>query len=203
MGQTRLEIAPEVRHKVGLPSDDRAVTDEKVYRDINAGLRKMAQDYDWPWLVKTTTVSLASGSNEYTVPSDFVKVIYAAIDDIPLANMQPRRLQRYSQMEGYPRAFTWFAGKIRFFPTTTQDQEVFIAYVGAETYLADDTDEVLCPDALIDIVYTYAAIETATRLKDAVLRSTLKEELSEWKRRAADNVKPTHGTYAPNVERWW
>lgn len=203
MGQTRVDIAPWVRHKVGLPSDDRAVTDAKVFMDINAGLREMAQDYDWPWLYDETTISVASGDTTAPLPAGLVRPAWASIDDMPLDYVQYRRLQRYSQMSGFPAFFSTFKGNLILHPTANSDQEVKLVYIRGEQYLNDDSDEVLCPDELIEIVYTYAAIQTATRLKDAVLRQSLRDELTDWKRRAADNAKPAKGTFAPQVGRDW
>lgn len=201
MGQNRTEIAPWVRHKVGLPDNDKAVTDEKVYRDINSALRKMALDFDWPWLVTAETITLTSGDSTNNTPTGYIRTLWASIGDFPLRSVQPRTLQRSSALEGEPRVFSRKNAALVFYPTPNSSVTINHEYIVGETFLADDTDEVLCPDELIDIVYTYAAIEVATRLKDTTLRATLKDELNDWKRRAADVNKNASST--PQIGRVW
>jgi hypothetical protein len=195
MGQNRTEIYPEVLHKLGLPSTDRRVSTDHVYKSINNALRKLSRDFDWPWLVTTETISLNSGDSTYTPPADWARTLWIASEQYgyEIRNAQRRSILRWGTSQGYPKFFSVQGNVIKFAPGVNRDMDLQHAYIAKEGPLDDDSTEVTCPDDMIDIVYLYAAIEEATRLKDATLRSTLVDELKdvrETTKRAARLSRP-------------
>lgn len=198
---TRLEIYPEVLLRLGLPNTDPRVATDKVYPAINQALRKMARDFPWPWLYTSETFTLSSGSTSHTPPDDWSSSAWVSV---PLTGSEIRLVQRramirYGNITRFPEFFSTQGGILTFAPTPQQDVVMEHQYIRKETVLENDTDETLCPDDYIDIVYVYAAIERARALKDSGILASLQQELADAKQQAkasSRNAMPNMGIRA-------
>lgn len=203
----RTELAPLIRDRLGLPSDDNRVNNTTIYNSINAALRRMANDFSWPWLMTTESFTLTSGTSTHAVPADFQRTLWISIpaDNIELRNSQRRSLIRWSSVHSYPRLFSTEGRVLTFAPTPRRDHDIIHAYVHNERQLTDDVLEPYCPDSDIDVIVLYAAIYQATKLKDTTLLSTLKSELQDLKASVEMNTaaRPLLSIRARHSWRLW
>ena len=203
----RTEIAPLVRDRLGLASDDNRVNNTTIYNSINAALRRMANDFDWPWLITSETFTLNSGDSSHTKPADFQRTLWISVpgDNIEIRNTQRRALIRWSSVRGYPRYFSTEGSVITFAPTSNRSLEVLHTYVRNENQLANDTDEPLCPDDSIDVVILYAAIYQAIKMRDTTMAGSLMNELKEIKTNIKEGTaaRPALSIRARHSWGWW
>lgn len=204
----RTEIAPIVRDRLGLPADDNRVNNTTIYLSINAALRRMANDFDWPWLITSETFTLSSGTTDHSVPADFQRTMWIAVPDdgFEITNTQRRALIKYAPARAYPRYFSTEGRVVKFAPTTNRDLVIEHQYVRNENQLNSDSDEPLCPDDAIDVIVLYAAIQQAIKLRDAVLLASLKTELQDVKNSIKEGTaaRPLLSIRVRNpIRMWW
>lgn len=192
-------------HKLGLPADDQMVQPANLYLSINTGLKAMATDYDWPWLMTSEAITTIAGTSVYALPANHVRTLFIA-DNARETNLIARQRQdlvRYASKTGPPIYYTVYGTAVRLAPvpdTVTALDHVFIQF---EPVLVDGDDQPLCPEHFGDLIAVYAAYEECTRLKDFSQRNAFAQDIAAWKQRMKDNVRQEASTLRIRARSDW
>lgn len=196
MATTLGQLKTRVTHKLGETSDDGML--DNLTESINAGLQQMATEYDWPWLVLSTTIPTVVDTTDYSFPSNATRIRELIYRDGPLINVQLAELVRYNQIAGgEPALFYIQNSTIKLAPIPDQVYSIYCEYVVAESVLSSDSDTIRCPDFYSDLVVVYGAIEEAKRRKDTVLTNLLEGSKQQWIQRIRDNIQ--RGKNLPDI----
>lgn len=197
MTTTLAQLRTLTIHKLGLTSGDGRLADIDV--SINSGLRAMATDYDWPWLIRSTTFDTVDGTEAYNTPARWTRTrslsispTTAPVYSVPLLeSVQREKLLEYEGISGLPVAYCEENSQLLLGPIPNQVWTIKHIYVVAENTLTADADTVICPDWYIDIIATYGALEESRRREDSVLTSMLESARGEWLKRLQDQIVRT------------
>lgn len=189
MTTTLADLRATVYHMLGLTTDDGMVTAASVNTSINRGIRQMAVEFNWPWLIDEVTFNTVSGQNAYDPPEGWVKTMWVAVNDQELDTRQRSDLIQYDAENGMPRWVALYRQQLWLAPQPESDQYIIRhSYLRIENTLVEDSDTVLCPDQYSDVIAVYAAIIESRRLLNKVLETDLLETKSEWMKNISKNV---------------
>lgn len=199
------DIRTRVRERLGISTNDTALTDAVLTQLINAANRKLAMMHDWPWLVTvdSTWTATVAGTQAYTPASDWRKTLYIVSDsDQLLQYKQPQDLVRYGANQGYPYFYYTRNGSILLTPTPDAVYTISHVYIAEVAALSLDADrpEIASADAeqwAVDALIEYAALLAAQRLKDTELVMLMERE---WGRTLAflqDEIRKSRGYPTP------
>jgi len=138
---------------------------------INFALNELSLEDRWPWLEKTTTVSLVNGTASYALPTDVrtVTVVFDANANV-YDEASIRDLVTFQQVgddipaqfgEGY--FYSTDGLNIYVSPTPSASGTLTVKYVANETALAGDSDTPLLPAVYHEAVVQLAALKIGQR----------------------------------------
>lgn len=147
----------------GLQPTDPLATQGMVNRHIDAALRHVAADYDWPWLVIEASIPLVVNVGDYDPGEGWIKTIDLALSQGaelgPLTYISALSLDEmypYPDQRGNPRHYAIVNNKLRLRPVPDGAMTAMHRYKTGEPPLADDTAEPLMPaeyhDQLVELV---------------------------------------------------
>lgn len=189
MAVTLAQLKQAVIVKMGETSDDGML--ENLVDTINAGLQEMATDYDWPWLLRSTTFTTAANDAEYDTPANCTRIRTLSILSAPLGVKQWEELLDYEGVTDQPRYYNIENTTIQLAPTPNAVYTVRVKYVVAEAVLEIDADECFVPDYYSDFAAVYCALKEAERRRDTVLVNLLEASRQRWMKRIQDNITRT------------
>lgn len=187
MSTTLAQLKTKVIHKLGETTDDGML--DNLTESINAGLQQMATEYDWPWLVRASTITTVAGTTDYSLPTNTTRIREIINSNDPLTAVTFAELVGYSGYAGTPAMFYIQRDTIKLAPNPDGVYVLSAEYVVAEAVLSGDSDTIFCPDWYADLVVVYASIEEARRRKDTVMVNLLEGSKSQWIQRIRDNIQ--------------
>jgi hypothetical protein len=217
MAVTLTDLYNLVLHKLGLQSDDQMVQTGNVYKSINTGLKAMATDYDWPWLITSHDISTVAGTEAYALetglesPTPFpihVRTLWIANEALGrnLKAVQRKVLTKWyvtDSAQGPPLFYSVYGASIRIAPRPDKVYTLKHTYIQPEPDLTSGSDEPLCPEHFSDVIACYAAFEECTRLKDFSQRAAFQADITAWKQRMKDNVRQEASTLSIQARDDW
>jgi len=209
MSRELIDLRADFRARLGVNAADRMFPDDVVTGFINAGLRMMATDYDWPWLQAEASFSTAAGIHgPYNPPADWTRTLWIARDGTDMELRQRRDLQRFigfngNGSSGHPSLYAVSGDRIYLAPTPSEVFTIQHGYIRKEDALVADDDQALCPEEYDDLIVCYALILAGQRLKDSTIVNMYQGAVGDWKRRVADNVRRSASPSRIRVRRDW
>lgn len=194
------DIRVAVRQRLGLSTNDTAISDAILTELVNTALRKISIIHDWPWLVTTDTTltTTVAGTRIYTPASDWRKTQFIIIDeDQQLKPKQPQDIWRYKQSTGLPVFYSIQGDDLILAPTPDAAYDITHVYIKDITELSADTDEPDVPMWAIDLVIEGAAILGAKRLRDDDLAKEVEREYLKTLKTLQDEVRRTRQLPTP------
>lgn len=190
---THAQYRARVYDKLGLPTSDGHVTTAAVTQALNAALQEYATEADWPWLQSEVTVTSASGTATYALPTRYARTLYVidSSGQYELEYRPPRPLATYEGETDRPRFYSGLVGTLKLVPTPNGVYSYRHGYVVSEAEFSADGDVALLPDAYADWLVTIAARKVAVRRKDPELKSMLDAESGQWLQRMRNEVRRT------------
>lgn len=186
------DIRVEVRERLGLSTNDTAITDAILTGLINAANRKISLIHDWPWLVATdaTLTATVAGTRIYTPASDWRKTLFViADDDQQLRPKQSQDIWRFKEQDGYPMFYSVQGEQMILAPTPDAVYNITHVYIKDVVELSADTDEPDVPLWAIDLLIDKAAVLGARRLRDDDLRKEMESEFAQTLTTMKDEVR--------------
>ncbi len=199
-------LRAEVRSRMGLSTNDTALSGDRLAELINAAQRKMSLVHDWPWLIEEDTdfTALTIGQQKYsvTVPNDnWRKTLNIVIDeDQVLRAVQPAEIFRYLDSEaerGRPSVYAISGTDIYFAPAPDQAYSVKHVYVKEVTTMSAGSDLATVEDWAIDALVDLACVQAAKRLRDFEMARMFMEEYALMIESLRDEVRRTRQPVKP------
>ncbi len=174
-------LRAHVRTLTGIPSTT-ILSDADLTIFLNEAYNEIIRDADWPFMRTETTLNLAAGVAEYTVPNvveGTIASIVSLSNDTNRRQLRPRN--RYSTDDspgpvatGYPYEYSaWTAGKIMFFPTPDQAETLTIRhFFQTLNELSSGTDQPVFDSRFHTVVAYGAAVKVLIREGDETERRT-------------------------------
>lgn len=198
------DIRTEVRERMGLSTNDTAVTNAILTDIVNAAQRKLSLVHDWPWLIEEdldfTAFTIGQRKYAVTVPHDeWRKTLYIVVDgDTVMTVKQPQDIHRFSaDTTGMPRFYAISGTDIYVWPTPDQAYSVLHVYVKDPAVLSADGDTPAIEDWAIDLLVAQACVLTALRLRDFEMASMFRVEYAQILQTMQDEVRRTRQLPAP------
>lgn len=201
------ELRSRTRSLIGLPTDDEFITDAEINTAINAGLREMASDFDWPWLQKVVTWNTVPQQQVYSFSSinasDLVRIqsLYTSSDTIngfALTSRQfPFIVSFLNIQPSMPSDFSVVADSLYLAPIPNSVYPMTMLYICFEPTLSADSDTSLVPEQYSDVPCVYAAIWLAAKMQDQTRQQIYLQMKQDWIQRVSKNVIRT--TVAPAI----
>lgn len=187
MATTLAMLKAAVVHKLGEVDDDGMLDNTTL--SINAGLKQMATEYDWPWLITEDTFVTVGGQMDYALPANCTRLRKLILDGDVFTSVQYDELVRYTaQNTGQPCLLYIQNITLKIAPIPSGVYTITREFVIPENVLSSDADTILCPDWYNDLPAIYGALEEARRRQDQVMVNLLESSKAEWIQRIRDNI---------------
>lgn len=194
-------IRDECRLRFGVSSADQLYTDNDLTTLVNAAIRTVNLDQDWPWLETATTAATTVGTNALTLASNIRRVVLMAFQNQEIRYFTRRAHSDFYTAKGSPRFYTYNGGW-KIYPEPDKAYTLDYTYVvGNETALSADTDEPLIPDYGVDAVISRVCVMMSRRARDLELE---RNYFGEWARTMdllRDEIRKTHEGQTPRRTR--
>lgn len=191
---TLAEHRATLRSLGNFPSNDTAITDAVLNREINRALRRIAMRHDWPWLMEERTLILVPDVRSYPLPDDFLRLISVRDTDAGV-NLTLRGIVEVDQYEGRtPGRSSIYAvqgNRLVVGYTPANQTTCKIRYVAQENVLVNDSDIARIPDYFMDGLYEAALLELHRIVKQLDEAGLAEQRFETWVTENQDNIRQT------------
>lgn len=199
------DVRTAVRHRMGLSTNDTAITDAVLSKIIAHAERKVNLMHDWPWLEATdatwtaTTADQAAYTAASDLASDWRKTLSITIgtEEFPLRPKQRQDILRYSNQTGKPRFYSAQGSEIILAPKPDSAYTVVHRYVRFPDEVTVDATDVSVYDWAIDLLIEQACILTARRLRDSKMARDFTTDFATTYATMEDEVRRTRQLPTP------
>jgi hypothetical protein len=199
MSKTVSDYLGEIRLALGAKSDDTSLfPGEHTLWALNAGLRQITTEREWPWLFTfdADNTSTTAGDDVLALPADHVRTVYLTINDNDLEPASARELAQYRQdSDGYPELYAIEGNNIRLSPPPTGGLTIEHAYFCSEPLLATQQTIEEGGSGLTSFTLTFNG-QTTTSIDDDATPAQVEAALVALSTIGVDDVVVT-GTSAP------
>ncbi len=209
MGQSLSNIRQASLDVFGYNSSDPLLDPTTLTRLVNAALKQLSTEYDWPWLYTEGTISVVVDTTDYAVPSLWTRTKWLFIEEDELKFRSPKQLQRLigdttNVLKEQPLYYTIKGDThIRFGPIPDTSYTADHAYFTQEAALVDDGDQPLLDDAYDDFLVMYVVKKLAMRKGKVQDLNVARSEISGWDKRIKDNVRRSSALPMIHHRRDW
>ncbi len=185
----------EARLRYGASVNDQLFTDANMTTLVNAAVRQINLDQDWPWMEAESTVNTVSGSNILTLASDVRRVVRMSHNEQEIRYFTQRIQSDFYNTTGSPRVYTHEAGNWKVYPTPDGAFTIDYVYVkDGDNVLGNPTDTLLMPSWTVDAVIARTCLMMARREKNLDLEANYFGEYARLMEIMRDEmVKTTEG----------
>lgn len=169
---------------------DGVLTASRQTEFLNAGLRQIALEHDWPWLKATASISVLSGTRNYPVPSDWIRTV-RIFDPATGRDIQTAAVTDVDRIvsSDEPAIYAIYGNEVLLAPKPAANVTLTHRYVKRETVLASAGDSPLIPAEYEEGLLEYAAYLSFRFLKDAGRAAEAMSGYRAWVKRAQDNIR--------------
>lgn len=195
-------IRNEVRLRFGVSAVDQLYTDTTLATLINAAIRRVNSDQDWPWMEVSTTASTVADIQAITLATDVRRLIKMSFEQHEVRYVTQRNVADYFGATGAPRFYTFQGGSWLLLPTPDQVYTVNYTYVkDADTQLSAGTDVPVIPDWAVDAAISYTCVFMARRGRDSGLEANYYGEYARTMEVLRDDVSKSIEGQTPRRTR--
>lgn len=185
-----------VYDRADISEDDARFGSTTMTNIVNSALKQLSADFDPFWLLTSSNLAVVAGTVNYATSSltRFRKVQRIEDNDgYELTALAKRELSRYTRFTAKPQGFHVEEGYIKLAPTSDAAYTYVVHYYQNESPLASDSDQPALPVEYTDFLVCRAARICALKIKDGELAANMKEEINDWKKRIADDLRQMKG----------
>lgn len=165
-------IRNEARLRFGVSVTDQLYTDVNLATLINAAIRRVNADQDWPWMEISTTAVTVADTQAITLASNARRLIKMSFEQHEVRYVNHRTVADYFGATGAPRFYTFQGGSWLLLPTPDRVYTIDYTYVrDLDIQLVLGTDVPLIPDWALDAAISYTCVFMARRGRDAGLEA--------------------------------
>lgn len=184
------DLISRVREKGGFDADDAGLTDPKLTAFINAALKQVAQEHDWPWLKTSANISAVAGTSEYATPADWMRTDSLVIPDvgIVLENRDIDDLDRIIYRDR-PALFAIEAEQVVLKPIPDAAYTIKHRYYRVERTLVSGADVPYMPSTFDEGIVEFATSLAFRKLRQGDKAVLADQAYQAWLKRTRDIVK--------------
>jgi hypothetical protein len=179
-----------IRNRYGILATDAGITDAVLTDAVNAALRAITLEADWPWLVTSTTFTTMAGTTSYALPTTHLRTL--SLVDVAIAEPLQRRqtveIDRFQLQQGRPYLYAISGSSLLLAPKPDGAYQIQHRFVRAEITLSAGTNSPLLPDPFIDGVVDYAAALAFLNARQDDRANAAMTQYVAWLRRTKDNI---------------
>ena len=192
MSKTAVEYLGDIRLAIGTDSDDTSLfPTEQVLWALNAGLRQITTEREWPWLFKIATSTTTLDDDTIDLPADHSRTSYITVDGYDLDEASPRELAGLRADDdgaSCPALYAVEANTLRIYPKPTAGLAIEHAYFANEATLVGTQQTITLGGAgLTSFTLTYSGQTTAS-IDDAATAADIQAALVALSNIAAGEV---------------
>ena len=166
MSKTAEQYMGEIRLAIGTSSDDTSLFPaEQTLWALNAGLRQITTEREWPWLLKTDTANTVTVADDplLPLPADHIRTVYLAVNNQDVEPASARELAQYRSLDsGYPGLYAVEGPNIRLSPAPVAGLTIDHAYFASEPKVGEVQSITVGGSGLTSFTLTFAAQTTAS-----------------------------------------
>lgn len=174
---------------------DSSWTAAKQTQQINAAIRQVTLETDWPWLQAEATLTTAKDVPAYPVPANWLRTI--RLTETLTGNrlhLTPIGQVDSSTSTGTPSRFAVWGNSLHLSPTPTEALAYKHRYTRTENTLSLSTDTPLIPVEFEEGVIEYASYLALRFLRESPRAQESMAGYKAWRDRAVDNMRQARGT---------
>jgi hypothetical protein len=200
-----LQLREKVRLRVGSPSGDQFITNDVLDDAINQAVMQIDAEYFWPWLEKTQTITTVSGTDTYSLPTDFRasrSLVIQASDGgkTIMYNVAPAQaLAKVSTDIGLPQGYAISGSSLILLPTPGASYAITHLYYRMSPMLTAEQDSPLIPDQWHPAIIAAAASVVASREELRGQKDAADADVAQWIRRMRNALRRSTGPVVPRV----
>lgn len=172
---TRDDLVTFVKNKLRIPdSGEGYLTDTRLVLFVNEALRHFCRERDWPWLLTSATVSVAT-TGIGSLPADYKASRQVLCDGKPVPYVG------IDELLGGTNRYVWTDDgvSLRVEPAPSATTSFTLWYYQIESDLADGDDSPIAPSLYHDAIGLWASHLAALARRDSELAMSLEHEYNK------------------------
>lgn len=182
------DLQNRLLHRVSGFVNDQGLNAAQLGEFINAALKHVQMQADWPWMVGNVSFSTVSGTSTYAVPADWLRTHSLVASDVG----DPLHLRTVGELDeviyqGRPRIYVIDQEQIYLKPIPDGVYPIQHRYYSVEPLLVAGTDTPKIPVQFDDGIIEYAAFLALRYLRQEDRSKMALEGYQEWLKVTLDN----------------
>jgi hypothetical protein len=182
--------------RADISQDDARFGSTTMTNIVNSALKQVSGDFDPFWLLTSGSIAVVAGTVNYATSTlTRFRKVQRIVDDLnyELTALGKREIGRYQRFTSKPQGYHVEEGSIKLLPVSDAAYTYTVHYYQNEIPLASDNDQPALPVEYTDFLVVRAALICARKIKDAEAVANMKEEIVDWKKRIADDLRQMKG----------
>ena len=175
-----LQLRRMVRNRLGVTAGDSFFRDDVVDDAINNAIATLESERNWPWTLKTVTLTASLTPGVIDLPSDWRSTRALYFDRHEVAFVPPYELLSYPDDRGDPSVYSHVGNELHVRAMPSQGAQLKLVYYRTPTLLETDSDEPAIPSEAYPAVVAKAAQLCSTREDDRPSAASHMLEYDQW-----------------------
>lgn len=184
------DLDARVINRGSFNSSDTGLTQAVRFTFVNAALKQISNERDWPWLFTTATITTVAGTSTYAHPTGYVRTdsIYEPATG---QSVQERQIEEIDQLVSRGRPVFWasYGTNIVLGPPPDGVYTLTHRYVRIEPALTTGADLPLIPNAFDEGVVEWATYLAHTFTRQFDKAGEAAARYNAWLKSTQDNVR--------------
>jgi hypothetical protein len=170
--------------------DDTGLTGNVRRSFINAALKQISNERDWPWLFTTATIATVAGTAAYAHPTGYVRTD-SIFEPSTGDGLDERQIEELDRITARDRPTFWcsYGTTTVLGPVPDGVYTLTHRYVRAEPLLTDDDDAPLIPNAFDEGTVEWACYLAHTFARQYDKAQEASARYNAWLKATYDNVR--------------
>lgn len=184
------DLDARVLNRGSFSSDDAGLTATVRRSFINAALKQISNERDWPWLFTTASIVTVAGTSTYALPTGYVRTdsIFEPSTGLVLVERQITEIDQYVTRDR-PILFTTYGTNTVIGPPPDGVYTLTHRYVRTEPLLTDDNTAPLIPNAFDEGVVEWATMLCWDFARQWDKAGEAGTRYNAWLKSTVDNVR--------------
>lgn len=183
------DLQGRVQSRGSFNTSDVGLTAAKLTEFINAALKQISAERDWPHLFTTETITTAAADSTYTLPAGHIRTD-AIVDPTTGDTLIERQIEELDRITGAGRPMFWaaYGTEIVVKPIPDGVYTLTHRYVRSETALSAGGDLPLLPRHMDEGVVEWATMLAHTFTRELDKAAEAGARYNAWLKATVDNV---------------
>lgn len=177
---TLLQLRRMVRNRLGVSSNDSFFRDDVLDDAINAAVATLESERNWPWQLRTTTITAGLVRGIIPLPDDWRSTRALYSDTNEAVQVTPYELFGMGDLDGDVTAYAHIGNELHVRAVPSSGTELTLLYYRTPTLLEADSDEPDLPKEAYPAIVAKAAQLSSTREDDRPSAQAHLLEYTQW-----------------------